>query len=1066
MARTLVYGIDLGINNVGWAAVEKSDGEVEILAMGTYVFDSPLANENDPAEGLKSKIRGQKRRARKTGQRRRQRKQRLYRLLADHGLVPTTFEERAKLFCAEPNPYCLRAKALTEKLELFEVGRAICHLNQKRAFLSPRDLMLYGVAKFKDEDLLEGSDDDASEEAKETGQILSEIRRTKEEMKGFETIGAYLWHRLQHQQPVRKKKLKNVKPAQQKAEDERRFVRAERHMIAEEFDLIWARQAQYHPILTNELKAQVRNIIFAQRNLAADPKTRGHCIFCKEELRMPRASLTAQRYVLAQDVAHLEILEPNTATFRKLRPDERVKLVAKLMEGHDLSWSEVKQSIGVPIESAFNVEPVKVKGQKGAGTSGKKEKLRASQTVNRIKAIIGEKWEALGAQAQRELVGEMISIRDWVGQETEEPAAVRRRNLFLRKAYGPGQVTFTEQEANRLATVELPAGYLNVSLKAAKKILPHLLEDKVYSDACKAAGFDHANPEGELQILDRLPYPTEDDIPHAVVRASVRSAVRVLNALHREFGKPDAIHIELPRDLSLGAKARLEKELEIKKATKRREEIAKRLIEINIRPTRDNIRKVQLWEELGGKGLALEPEVIISGLEDLFRGGYDIGHIVPRGHSLDNSMGNLFLCTERFNRQIQGNRTPYEALGHTAEWPKIVAHVNSLKAMPPNKRRKLLAKERPEDFTGRHLAATGWISREVLKLAQRMVTHQPNALVVPGRATADLRSFWELEGLVPLHPIEEIAEREYREWMDKVDRGEAISDEYMAPPSKNRSNFFHHAVDALVVALTDRGALQAMAQYYQMADLADPALADKERRKAERARRLPDPNLRAKARAALDRAEVVHRPNRRPTGELHKQMPEEKAVQGMPPGEPWSSKVIGNYLVNYDAEGKAAQAYPLGSNHHCIIWERTEPNKKGVYERMAEVVPTIEAVRRRNAGEPVIQKQRPGLRFVMALCKGDMVEMTDGTLAVVSRFSPKPSGKDVDLYLWHVYVAHQLISEVSAHNHKAKKDPQLEHIINPYLVARYQSAPHLLKLASRVVLNPLGRVVYREGGAP
>jgi hypothetical protein len=241
-----------------------------------------------------------------------------------------------------------------------------------------------------------------------------------------------------------------------------------------------------------------------------------------------------------------------------------------------------------------------------------------------------------------------------------------------------------------------------------------------------------------------------------------------------------------------------------------------------------------------------------------------------------------------------------------------------------------------------------------------------------------------------------------------------------------------------------------MTDFFQLVERHDARLRDKEHRKQERARAMPDPNLRNKVTAALERAEIVHRPQRRPRGELHQQMPKNEAglLNTMPSGRPWEINVVGKHLVRYDQEGKPAQAYPLGSNHHVVIWEQTTPNKKGEYERSAEVVTTLEAVRRRDKKAPVIRKTRPGWRFLMALCKGDMVEMADGTVGVVSKFSAKANDGDAEIAVWKAEVAHQLGRFNSE---------------NPYVVARIQTKARLREIGARVVLTPLGRVVYREG---
>lgn len=620
--------------------------------------------------------------------------------------------------------------------------------------------------------------------------------------------------------------------------------------------------------------------------------------------------------------------------------------------------------------------------------------------------------------------------------------------------------------------MDLPEGYLSVSLKAAKKILPHMLKDKVYSEACQAAGFDHANPEGELPTVDRLTFPTDKDIAHAVVRASVRGAVRILNALHSEYGKPDAIHIELPRDLAMGAEQRKEVEKRQRESESERMEIAKDLVALGYKPNGTNIKKVRLWKELGGAALPYEPDVLIPDLKALMSGDYEVDHIVPRSHALDSGIANLTLCTREFNTQVKGNQTLWEAVGQREpeRWRRIEAHVKSIKNMPLHKRQRILAKERPEDFTGRHLAATGYISREVLKLAQRMVENKTDVVVAPGRATSEFRKFWEIEDMVPLHPVEQAAEQAWKAFLAKADAGQATEEDVKnaKPPGKTRSNFKHHALDAIVVALADRKSLKAMTDYFQLKELHGPRMRDKEHRKLEHLRAMPDPNLRNKVAAALERAEIVHRPQRRPKGQLHKQQPDENVVRGMRNGEPWGTEVVGKHLVKYDQEGRPAQAYPLGSNHHVVIWETTQPNQKGEYERAAEVVTMLEAVRRRDGAaaarkwnkdhpegpkrpvEPVIRKTRPepGWRFVMALCKGDMVEMADGTIGVVSAFGPEASEGAADIKIWRPECAGQLGGLGRS---------------NPYVVRRIRSAKDLVQVVGRIVVDPLGRVVNREG---
>lgn len=49
-------------------------------------------------------------------------------------------------------------------------------------------------------------------------------------------------------------------------------------------------------------------------------------------------------------------------------------------------------------------------------------------------------------------------------------------------------------------------------------------------------------------------------------------------------------------------------------------------------------------------------------LEELFKPGYDIDHILPYSITFDDSFRNKVLVTSQENRQ-KGNRTPYEYMG-------------------------------------------------------------------------------------------------------------------------------------------------------------------------------------------------------------------------------------------------------------------------------------------------------------------------------------------------------------------------------------------------------------------
>lgn len=128
-------GLDIGTNSVGWSVLEldSSNNPCRIEAAGVRIFSEGRNPRN------KATLKAERRTARSARRRRdrfKQRQKYLLSELTEHGLFPSSEEERKALQLL--NPLELRAKALTEKLPLHHVGRALFHLNQRRGFKSNR----------------------------------------------------------------------------------------------------------------------------------------------------------------------------------------------------------------------------------------------------------------------------------------------------------------------------------------------------------------------------------------------------------------------------------------------------------------------------------------------------------------------------------------------------------------------------------------------------------------------------------------------------------------------------------------------------------------------------------------------------------------------------------------------------------------------------------------------------------------------------------------------------------------------------------------------------------------
>ena len=128
-------GLDLGTNSIGWAmlGLNQENQPHKILDAGVRIFsDGRNPKDGTPLAVARREARGMRRRR----DRFLARKSKLMNCLIRFDLMPKDEIERKKLELI--NPYELRAKALDETLNQFELGRAIFHLNQRRGFKSNR----------------------------------------------------------------------------------------------------------------------------------------------------------------------------------------------------------------------------------------------------------------------------------------------------------------------------------------------------------------------------------------------------------------------------------------------------------------------------------------------------------------------------------------------------------------------------------------------------------------------------------------------------------------------------------------------------------------------------------------------------------------------------------------------------------------------------------------------------------------------------------------------------------------------------------------------------------------
>lgn len=794
-------GLDIGTNSIGWWLYETDGAESDVRITG--VIDGGVRIFSDGRDPQSGAFLAVDRRTARAMRRRRDRYLRrratLMKLLANAGLMPADPAEAKTLEALDP--YELRATGLDESLPLTHLGRALFHINQRRGFKSNRktDRGDNESGKIKDatarleQAMMAGG-------ARTYGEFLHMRRNRLKEKPSTEPKINKDGTRLDYRNvPTVRTRLSIAKRDGPGGKEEEGYdFYPDRKHLEEEFHKLWTAQASYHPELTDDLRDLVFEKIFYQRPLK-EPKV-GLCLFTAEE-RLPKAHPLTQRRVLFETVNQLRA----TADGRETRPltvEERDQIIHALDNKKHAKKPPMSATKGPTLTLKHLAEKVLrlPDGQRFTLETG----VRDAIACDPVRASLshperfGSRWSTLDWREQWRVVRRIKKV------QTEKCAAVVVAWLVRRHGL---------EETNALATLNapLPDGYGRLGLTATTRILDRLKTDVVtYAQAVAACGWHHSDHRtGEC--LDRLPYygevldrhvipgtynENDDDITrygritNPTVHIGLNQLRRLVNKIIEVYGKPDQIVVELARELKQSEKQRQDTMKRIRDTTAAAKKRGATLLEHGIEDNGRNRMLLRLWEDLGP---AIGPRCCpytgkpIS-VTMVFDGSCDVDHILPYSRTLDDSFANRTLCLKEANR-AKRNQTPWEAWGDTPQWDAIGAN---LKNQPDNKRWRFApdAMERFEgenDFLDRALVDTQYLARISRTYLDTLFTEGGHVWVVPGRLTEMLRRHWGLNSLLS----------------DK-DRG--------AVKAKNRTDHRHHAIDAAVVAGTDRSLLNRISR--------------------------------------------------------------------------------------------------------------------------------------------------------------------------------------------------------------------------------------------------------------
>lgn len=744
----LIFGLDIGISSCGWAVLEMPCDEQpgQVLGLGSWMFDVPETGEKRTPT---NQIRRQNRLARRTIRRRNQRIHRINALF--RAALPPTTEP-----CLHHDVWSLRAYALDNVIAPEELAAVLKHIAKRRGFKSSK--------KTKTTTESESNDDKA---------VLSTLAETKKRLLQYRTVGEMF-----HKNPLYAHRKRNRNGVYDRTQQRENLVQ-EVHAIFE------AQRRLGSPYATESLESSFIDIAFFQRDVQDSELNVGYCQFETREKRAGKFTPSFEKFRFLTKLSTLSIVSPTGK--RPLSSDERALILSDLGKTAKVTYASLRKRLSLKTDETFSYIQSDDEKQDVAVRTGE-----SMHGTRKLRLALGDDvWHSLSVK-QRDDIAQVICFF-----ETE--TSIRRE---LKKLSFSDAVTNAIIE--NLGSFASFKGAGHISLKAARAMLPFLEDGMRYDEACSAIGYTHSLSASDMrpQVTNKESFNTHvketcDNILNPIAKKSVAETLKQIWAMINEWGLPDAIHVEVARDVGKSLRERNEIEASIRKTTKEREkerQEVKALLGLD-HVSAETLLRYRLWKEQGGYCLYSGIKIPVSALNETDN-HYQIDHILPWSRFGDDSYKNKTLSTTESNYRKKA-RTPFEWIKLSqAPWDAFETRVKKNKNISGIKKRNYLLKDAKDvegDFRSRNLNDTRYASKIILSAAEAFYPVSERAAIKggkrhvyarPGALTSLLRRAWGIESL-------------------KKKDGQRVHDDR------------HHALDALIVAMTTEHELHRLTALYQ-----------------------------------------------------------------------------------------------------------------------------------------------------------------------------------------------------------------------------------------------------------
>ncbi|MDI9349630.1 MAG: HNH endonuclease domain-containing protein [Candidatus Symbiobacter sp.] len=715
----------------------------------------------------------------------------------------------------------------------------------------------------------------------------------------------------------------------------------------------------------DRLKQAFLDILFYQRPLKSVAGMVGTCPLEPTLPRAPKAQMAFQRFRIEKTLADMRWSTGKQARFLSPEQKSVIRHLcqtndkisfAKIIEALGQAGCPKPFDRGLNLESSNRNE---IQGNETLAAwreldaSARKNQPDFAATLYDEFAVMEESTQVSVINFLADITPDVFASADWPdrfprfnGKTDTETAEKRAKNQQL--------LDFVEhlrhhQSFNRLSNMKFPSGRASYSVKALNRLANHMEgyvpkpnqtpndlktceldrgDEKMEKfvpkpnlslndpKTCKLDRGDNESaihfcyrekttrrcvcvPKSELSIQMLPPAPLTGSATVDVAMRQIRIAV---NKIIEEISYPPAeIVIEMAREMSLGPKARNEREIDIGKNQKMRTKAKFAIIERGQAPTQRRITKYLLWAEQNefcpycGQTITLD--------QALSEGETEIDHIIPKSLTQVGRKRSEIVLAHQHCNQEKRNRTPFQAWGQTDRFAQVKKAAARFEKNGQHRKAKLLLLEDFETevltddsisgFADRQFHQTAWIAKAARDWMEPLCPGRVS--VSRGEMTSLLRANWGLNTVIPeiryeegrkvfdtggtfdpttqkLADVKEITKADFdllRKYLEghKIPKDEREADKATYPgfdfarQIDKRIDHRHHIIDALVIAMTSRRMFQKMAREYKilsespMAKMPEETQESFEKRMKKKTKnrlRTPNPPIKHLGRIARD----------------------------------------------------------------------------------------------------------------------------------------------------------------------------------------------------------------------